>query len=92
VRKTTSKTFKRLSTYLDLSRHLASPIQADYLDDGGATHLSDTFMSGIFTPYSTFSGISRLTGVSTNVRRKGKELRKAQNRYNLRPSVRTDRF
>ncbi len=33
-------------------------------DDGGATYLSDTFMSGIYTPFSTLSGVSRQTGLS----------------------------
>ena len=54
-------------------------------DEGGATYLSDTFLSGVFTPYSTVSNMSKVTGVSFMNRRRVKEQRKGLQRYNLRP-------
>ncbi|CDW88067.1 UNKNOWN [Stylonychia lemnae] len=57
-------------------------------DEGGATYLSDTFLSGVFTPYSTTSNMSKVTGLSYGSRRRVKEQRKGLQRYNLRPIIR----
>lgn len=66
--------------------------QSECEDDGVMTHISDTFMSGLFTPYSTFSGVSRITGFSHSHRRKAKEQRKTQAKYNLRSSKKRGRI
>lgn len=75
----------KIITLEDVSENCQS--SAD--DDGGATYLSDTFISGLYTPYSTLSGISKITGISFNNKRKAKENRKFhQTRYNLRSGSR----
>ena len=71
LRKSKSRDKKRGGQ--DPSDACLSPIQSC---EDGATYLSDTYMSGLFTPYSTFSISSKVTGVSCKSRRRAKEQRK----------------
>ena len=54
-----------------------------HLDDT-ATYLSDTFISGAFTPQSLFSMSSKATGINRGRKRVAKALFKKEKRYNLR--------
>eukprot|EP00347_Sterkiella_histriomuscorum_P019982 403339550 len=87
VRKTSSK--QLLRSKMIAWEDASSKCQFQMCDDGGSAYLSDTLLSGVYTPYSTFSGTSRMTGISQNNKRMVKEQRKCnQNRYNLRQGIR----
>jgi len=55
------------------------------MDD--TAYLSDTFVSGFFSPTSQYSMCSKATGVSLRTRRSAKSQRKAVKAYDLRPKA-----